>query len=143
MIWCAANMAVTAIEYNAKALAMPRHERIQLRRQYLGDGSGSIPDELLPINPKDYSGQSKVFDWAAKQFKEGREALYWELHEKTGYSLGRPYNAAADQGTNEQGKSQDRSKTSSIHNNPLANDYGNPDRWKLFSQPFRNGLGMY
>ena len=141
-IWCAANMAVTAIEYNTKALAMPRHERIQLRRQYL-EKDPPVPDELLPMDPKDYSGQNRVFDNLARQFKEGREALYWELHRQTGYSLGRPYNAAADQGTNEQGKSQDRSKTSSIHNNPLANDYGNPDRWKLFSQPFRNGLGMY
>ena len=135
-------MAVTAIEYNTKALAMPRHERMQLRRQYL-EKDPPVPDELLPMDPKDHSGQNRAFDNLARQFKEGREALYWALHRQTGYSLGRPYNAAADQGTNEQGKSQDRSKTSSIHNNPLANDYGNPDRRKLFSQPFRNGLGMY
>ena len=104
MIWCTAHMALTAIEYNTKALAMPRHERIQLRRQYLEDGSDSILDEILPIDPKDHSGQNRIFDKLAKQFKEGREALYWALHRKTGYSLGRPYNAGADQDANEQNK---------------------------------------
>ena len=37
----------------------------------------------------------------------------------------------------------EHAKTRSIYNNPLIHDYGNPDRRKLFSQPFRNGLGMY
>jgi hypothetical protein len=31
----------------------------------------------------------------------------------------------------------------SIHTSPLAGMYGSKDRAKLFSQPFRNGLGMY
>ena len=142
MIWCAANMAVTAIEYNAKALAMPRHERMQLRRQYLEDGSGSIPDDLLPMDPKDHSGQSKVFDWAAKQFKEGREALYWELHEKTGYSLGRPYNPEhGNQGRRQSSAAPDQSAHKK--NDPIDSFYGSKDRQKLYSRPFRNGLGTY
>ena len=41
------------------------------------------------------------------------------------------------------GESSEQTKPKSIHNNLLASDYGNPDRRKLFSQPFRNGLGMY
>lgn len=31
----------------------------------------------------------------------------------------------------------------SIHTSPLAGMYGSKERAKLFSQPFRNGLGMY
>lgn len=31
----------------------------------------------------------------------------------------------------------------SVHTSPLAGMYGSKDRAKLFSQPFRNGLGMY
>ena len=41
------------------------------------------------------------------------------------------------------GESSEQTKPKSIYNNLLASDYGNPDRRKLFSQPFRNGLGMY
>ena len=143
MIWCTAHNALTAIEYSTKALAMPRHERIQLRRQYLEDGSDSILEEILPIDPKDHSGQNRIFDNLAKQFKEGREAIYWELHRKTGYSLGRPYNPAADQGANEQNKPSKQFKEQPIHNNPISGFYGSKDRQRLFSKDFRNGLGMY
>ncbi len=149
-----ARLAVTAIEYNTKALAMRRDERIKFRRQYLGEGS-FLPEELLPMDPKDHSGQNKVFDWAAKRFKEEREMLYWELHEKTGYSLGRPYNpklrnrelrqpsAAPDQGTNKENGFSEQSTTKPIHNDPIHSFYGSKDRQKLFSSEFRNGVGMY
>ena len=150
-----AHMAVTAIEYNTKSLSMRRSERVKLRRQYLENEDAPVPDELLPIDPKDHSGQSRVFDKVVKQFKEDRESLYWELHNKTGYSLGRPDNpklrardrrqssAAPDQSAHDEDEPSKQTKTKSIHNNPLASDYGNPDRRKLFSQSFRNGLGMY
>ena len=156
IIGTTAHMAVTAIEYNTEALPMRRGERIKLRRQYLERGA-PVPDELLPIDPTDHSGQNKVFDWAAKQFKEGREELYWELHEKTGYSLGRPYNpkfkngsrrqssAAPDQSAHEKNgfSGQSKTPTPSIHNDPSNGMYGSKERAKLFSSSFRNGLGMY
>jgi len=149
-----AHMAVTAIDYNTKALAMRRDERIKFRRQYLEKDS-SVPEELLPMDPKDHSGQNKVFDWAAKRFKEEREVLYWELHEKTGYSLGRPYNpelrnrelrqpsAAPDQSEHKENETSEQTKTKSIHNDLRDSMFGNKDRQKLFSQSFRNGMGMY
>lgn len=34
-------------------------------------------------------------------------------------------------------------QTKSVQNNPLSSMYGSKDRKKLFSQSFRNGLGMY
>ena len=150
-----AHMAVTAIDYNTKALAMRRDERIKFRRQYLEKDS-SVPEELLPMDPKDHSGQNKVFDWAAKRFKEGREELYWELHGKTGYSLGRPYNpklkdvkhrqpsAAPDHGVHKEDETPERPKTKFMHNDdPREHMFGNKDRQKLFSKSFRNGMGMY
>lgn len=136
-----ANMAVTAIEYNTKALAMRREERIKYRRQYLEKDS-PVPEELLPIDPTDHSGQSKVFDWAAKLFKEGREELYWELHEKTGYSLGRPYNPEhGNRGRRQSSVAPDQSAHKK--NDPNDSFYGSKDRQKLYSRPYRNGLGMY
>ena len=140
-IWWTANMAVTAIEYNTKALAMPRHERMQLRRQYL-EKDPPVPDELLPMDPKDHSGQNKVFDWAAKQFKEEREALYWELHEKTGYNLGRPYNPKLEnRGRRQSSATPDQSAHKK--NDLIDSFYGSKDRQKLFSSEFRKGLGLY
>ena len=149
-----AHMAVTAIEYNTKALAMRHGERVAFRRQYLEENS-SVPEELLPTDPKDHSGQNKVFDWAAKRFKEGREELYWELHEKTGYSLGRPYNpklrnrerrqpsAAPGQGVRKEGETLEQSRAKSTHNDLRDSMFGSKDRQKLFSKSFRNGMGMY
>lgn len=149
-----AHMAVTAIEYNTKALAMRHGERVTFRRQYLEENS-SVPEELLPTDPKDHSGQNKVFDWAAKRFKEGREELYWELHEKTGYSLGRPYNpklrnrerrqpsAAPGQGVRKEGETLEQSRAKSTHNDLRDSMFGSKDRQKLFSKSFRNGMGMY
>ncbi len=151
-IWWTANMAVTAIEYNTKALAMRRDERIKYRRQYLEKDS-HVPEELLPIDPTDHSGQNKVFDWAAKRFKEGREELYWELHEKTGYSLGRPYNpergnrgrrqssAAPVHGAHGEDESSERANMKTRHEDPVVHMYGSKDREKLYTRSFRNGLG--
>ena len=48
----------------------------------------------------------------------------------------------ADYDHNEDDPSE-QPKTRSIQNNPLSNDYGNPDRKKLFHAPFRGGLGVY
>ena len=148
-IWWTANMAVTAIEYNTRAIAMRRDERIKLRREYLEKDS-PVPEELLPMDPTDHSGQNRIFDKFAKQFIEGRAELYWELHRKTGYNLGRPYNPdLEDRGCRQPPAAQGQSiykkdeASDSIYNNPLIRDYGNPDRAKLFSAPFRNGLGMY
>ena len=125
IIWSAAHMAVTAIEYNTKVLAMQRHERVQLRRQYLEREDAPVPDELLPIDPKDHSGQNRIFDKVAKQFKEGRESLYWALHRKTGYSLGRPYNAAADQDAAKKDKpSKSKAPPKPRYGQNLPDEYG-------------------
>ena len=128
IIWSAAHNAVTAIEYNTRALAMPRSERIQLRREYLENESAPVPDELLPIDPKDHSGQNRIFDKDAKQFKEGREALYCALHKRTGYNLGRPYNAAADQGASDVNKQdkpgESKAPSKSRYGEGLPDTYG-------------------
>ena len=148
-----AHMAVTAIEYNTTAFAMRHDERIKLRRQYLEQNS-PVPDELLPIDPTDRRGQNEVLDWAAKRFKEEREALYWELHERTGYSLGRPYNPkfknrsrrqspALDQGVHGENESSELRNVKSSHKDPYEGFYGSKDRQKLFSSEFRKGLGLY
>ena len=147
-------MAVTAIEYNTRAIAMRRDERIKLRREYLEKDS-PVPEELLPMDPTDHSGQNRIFDKFAKQFKEGRAELYWELHEKTGYSLGRPSNpehesrgrgqssTAPDQGTNKENGFSEQSTTKPIHNDPIHSFYGSKDRQKLFSSEVLNGVGIY
>lgn len=153
-IWWTANMAVTAIEYNTRAIAMRRDERIKLRRENLEKDS-PVPEELLPMDPTDHSRQNRIFDKFSKQFKEGREELYWELHRKTGYNLGRPYNpelrnrelrqpsAAPDQSEHKENETSEQTKTKSIHNDLRDSMFGNKDRQKLFSQSFRNGMGMY
>ena len=124
IIFDAAHMAVTAIEYNTKALAMPRHERVQLHRQYLEREDAPVPQELLPIDPEDHSGQTRIFDKVAKQFKEGREALYWALHRETGYSLGRPYDAAAEQAARKNDKpSETKTPPKSRYGEDLPDSY--------------------
>ena len=125
IIFDAAHMAVTAIEYNTKALAMSRHERMQLRRQYLEREEVPVPDELLPIDLKDHSGQDRIFDKIAKEFKEGREVLYWALHRETGYNLGRPYNAAADQAARNKDKpAESKAPTKPRYGEDLPSSYG-------------------
>lgn len=124
------------------------HDRNKFRQDYLARANGAGPSALYAAFQDNATRDAKYArrDQTRYMHPGQLEAEFGENDEAAAAKFRSPQGMAAMRGGLYKPTYDTRSAKTpkpSIHNNPLSGMYGSAERQKLYSQPFRGGLGKY
>ena len=124
------------------------HDRNKFRQDYLNRGGAAVPAALHAAFQDAATRDAKYArrDQTRYMHPGQLEAEFGENDEAAGNKFRTAYGTGAMRGGLYKPVYDKRSAQvpkPSIHSNPLSGMYGSAERQKLYSQPFRGGLGKY
>lgn len=126
--------------------AVKQNRRDLAHLQRLQDEGAQIPAELYgALQDQHTQDMAGAWDAAGRVMSpDERARMYGEdLNEAKDSFRTAQGTAAISRGAHKPAYDSQSVRPLSIHDDPLVHAYGSKDRQKVFSQTFRNGLGMY
>lgn len=122
------------------------YDRNKFRRDFLNRGGAAVPATLHAAFQDEATRDAKYARRDQRYFMspEKLNAEFGVNDEAAAKKFRSPWGTAAVRGgMYDSAHDVQAPRTRTMHNSPLAGMYGSKDRNRLFTQSYRNGLGMY